>query len=77
MANTGRTGSDALFKWVHHSVHTLARYNAKVRAAVAAAVVVGALTSAEAAQIIGFFDSLAALDAAMKKLADYSGFEHE
>jgi hypothetical protein len=77
MANTGRTGADAMFRWIHNSVHTLARYNNKIRVAVSLAQAAGILLPAEAATIIGFFDGLSALDAALKKLADYSGFEHE
>lgn len=76
MANTGRTGADALFKWAHNSVHTLGRYNTKVRTAVTAAIAAGVLTSAEGAVIIAYFDTMAQVDAAMKKLADYCGFEH-
>jgi len=75
MANTGRTGADAIYKWVHHSVHTLARYNTKIRIAVTLAQTASVLLPAEAAAIIGFFDSINALDAALKKLADFCGFE--
>lgn len=73
-AKTGKTGADAIFIAVHHVIHTLARYGPKFRAVVAVMLAGGNITAAESAVILSFLDSLNALDAALKKIADYAGF---
>lgn len=75
MATTGKTGGDAIFKFVHSVVHTLARYGPKFRAVMDIMVTGGNLTAAERTVIVAFLDSINALDAALKKVADYSGFD--
>lgn len=74
MAQTGRVGADAVFIAVHHVVAVLAKYGSKFRTTVSVMQTGGFLTAAEAAVIIGFLDSLNALDAALKKMSDYCGF---
>lgn len=74
MATTGRTGSDAVFQAVHKVVHTLSKYGAKFRQTADIMLAGGTLNAAEHAVIVGFLDSLNALDSALKKMADYSGF---
>lgn len=73
MAITGKTGADAIFVAIHKVVTVLAAYAPKFRAVVATMVTGGFVTSAEAAVITGFLDTLPALEAALKKVADYSG----
>lgn len=73
MAITGRTGADAIFIAVHKVVTVLVAYSSKFRATVAIMQTGGFITAAEASVIISFLDGLPALEAALKKVAAYSG----
>lgn len=73
MANTGKTGADALWRALHKALTVMNAYAPKFRAVVAIMVANGHLAAPEAATIIAFLDGLSALDAALKKVSDYSG----
>jgi len=75
MATTGKCGADTVYRWTHKNVHTLAKYNTKFRAVIVLAAAAGILTAGEAAVIVAYIDGLSALDGALKKLADYCGFD--
>jgi hypothetical protein len=73
MPVTGRTGADAIFIALHKIVTVLAAYAPKFRAVVATMLAGGYISSAESAVILAFLDTLPALEAALKKVKDYSG----
>lgn len=73
MAATGKTGADAIYRAAHKIVIVLSAWEPKFRAVVAVMVAGGNLSASEAAVITAFLDSLAALNSALKKVADYSG----
>lgn len=74
MAVTGKTGADAIWKALHRIAIVLSHYAPKFLAVVAVMQSSGSITSAEAALITEFVNSLTAVAAALKKVADYSGF---
>lgn len=74
MPVTGKTGADAIYKALKRILIVMSHYLPKLKATVAIMVSTGALTTAEAAEVNAFLDSMSALIAAVKKVADYSGF---
>jgi hypothetical protein len=74
MALTGKTGADALAKWVKHQTLLLAHYAVKMDIVINLAVTAGAITSGEAALIRAYIAAMQAAAAAIQKLADFSGF---
>ena len=74
MAVTGRTGADAIFKFLHSICRVLGRYELKLRAAVDAAQTAGAITSAQKTTIITFIDLSSAACVAFEALSNFTGF---
>jgi len=70
---TGKTGADAINRFIDLINKTYNRYALKFRLAIAIAVAGGAISSAEADAIVAFIDSIPGLVVAMRKFADYVG----
>lgn len=74
MAVTGKTGADAIFFAIKRIAIVLSHYAPKFLAVIAVMQAGGHITADEAALITDFVNSLNSLMAALKKVADYSGF---
>lgn len=74
MAVTGKTGADAIYHAIKRITTVISHYAPKFLAVVAVMEAGGQITSADAAVIVGFINSLNTLVAALAKVADYSGF---
>jgi len=68
----GRTGADAIYKWVAHICGTLKRYSVKLDAFITVAQAADVITSTEAAAARAFLASANAACDIFNKLAGYN-----
>ena len=74
MAVTGKTGADAFYKAVKKQAQILAHYGLKLIALAGSMHALGLLDDVEYAALTAGFTAVTNMAAALKKMADYSGF---
>lgn len=75
MANTGKNGSDTIYKALKKIAMEFAKFGPKLIATAAIMQAGGQLTAAEYATVVAFINSIAEALVALQKVAEYSGFD--